>query len=238
MERRLQNRLPGLPQEGLKLLAAGTMLLDHVGYLLCADALWMRAAGRLAFPLYAFLLVEGFYHTGNYVKYLGRLLLCALLSELPYDLALWGGVTPEHQNVLVTLALGLLCLWLLEQARGLRRPALRVLGSAGAIWAASVMAEGVSSDYGALGIWYVALFYFTYDLPRWGFFPRAAGLALLSAAYMRSFQDLQLLSAGAAAVLLCYNGRRATGSRAVQTGFYLFYPVHLLVLWGICRFLK
>ena len=236
--KQLQNRFPGLPQEGLKLLAAGTMLLDHVGYLLCADALWMRAAGRLAFPLYAFLLVEGFYHTGNYVKYLGRLLLCALLSELPYDLALWGGVTPEHQNVLVTLALGLACLWFLDLARDLRQPALRVLGSAVAIWAASTMAQSVGSDYGALGVWYVALFYFTYDLPWWGAFPRAAGLALLSAAYMGSFQDLQLLSAGAAAVLLCYNGRQAARSRAVQMGFYLFYPAHLLALWGICHFLR
>ena len=229
----------GLPQEGLKLLAAGTMLLDHMGYLLFGNALWMRAVGRLAFPLYAFLLVEGFYHTRNFGRYLGRLLLCALLSELPFDLALWGRVSaPEHQNVLVTLFLALICLWFLDLARELKRPALRVLGSAAAILIASGLAEAIRSDYGALGIWFTALFYFTYGLPPWAIPLQGAALALLSAAYTGSFLDPELLSACAALPLALYDGRQLTRSPGVKWGFYLFYPVHLLLLWAISRVLR
>lgn len=237
--KRLRTASRGLPQEGLKLLAAGTMLLDHMGYLLFGNALWMRAVGRLAFPLYAFLLVEGFYHTHNFGRYLGRLLLCALLSELPFDLALWGRVSaPEHQNVLVTLFLALICLWFLDLARELKRPALRVLGSAAAILTASGLAEAVRSDYGALGIWFTALFYFTYGLPRWGCLLQGAALALLSAAYTRSFLDLELLSAGVALLLVFYDGRQLTRSPGVKWAFYLFYPAHLLLLWAICHALR
>ena len=92
----------------LKLIAVVTMLIDHIGYIFFPRVLWLRFIGRCAFPIYAFLLVQGYRHTHSVGKYLGRLALFSILSEVAFDLAFfrsfpyWG-----DQNVYFTLALGL-----------------------------------------------------------------------------------------------------------------------------------
>ena len=83
----------GISQEGLKLLACLTMLIDHIGALFFPQFQWMRIIGRLSFPLYCFLLSEGIHYTRNPMKYGLRLLLVAVLTELPYDLLFRGEFT-------------------------------------------------------------------------------------------------------------------------------------------------
>ncbi|MBQ5865712.1 MAG: hypothetical protein IIW56_03400 [Oscillospiraceae bacterium] len=100
-----------LPQEGLKLIACLTMLIDHFGHTIvpCLPVPYManlyyacRIIGRIAFPIYCFLLAEGMYHTRNPGKYIGRLAIGILLAEIPFDLLFEGGISWEYQSVMVT----------------------------------------------------------------------------------------------------------------------------------------
>ena len=84
-----KNRLD-LSALDLKLLAMAAMLVDHMGYLLFPTVMWMRYVGRLAFPIFAFQIAEGWYRTHNREKYTLRLLICAVVSEGPFDLAFSG----------------------------------------------------------------------------------------------------------------------------------------------------
>ena len=91
----------------LKMIAIISMLTDHVGCILFPDELIFRAIGRIAFPIFCFLVVEGFFHTRNTWNYLMRLCIFAILSEIPFDLAFFGKVFYlQKQNVFMTLALG------------------------------------------------------------------------------------------------------------------------------------
>lgn len=100
----------------LKLAACIFMLLDHIGY--CADIIWMRVIGRLAFPIFAFLIANGYRHTGNVRKYIMRLFLFALLSEPCFDRFSSGTwFCPDYQNVMWTLLFGLSCLIVRDELR-------------------------------------------------------------------------------------------------------------------------
>ena len=96
----------------LKLLAMAAMLVDHMGYLLFPTVMWMRYVGRLAFPIFAFQIAEGWYRTHDREKYTLRLLICAVVSEVPFDLAFSGTpVDAGYQNVLWTFFIAAAALW-------------------------------------------------------------------------------------------------------------------------------
>ncbi len=107
----------GPSRQTLRCVAAGTMFIDHIGVALFPGVLWLRCVGRLAFPIFAFFLAEGFRLTHSRKRYLQRLVLFALLAELPFDRMTgkqwvdWSG-----QNVLWTLALGLCAMACVQQA--------------------------------------------------------------------------------------------------------------------------
>ena len=217
-----------LPSEGLKLIACLTMLIDHMGVALY-PRIGLRIIGRIAFPIYCFLLAEGARHTGNPKKYALRLAIAMVLSELPFDLAVWGGITWEHQNVLVTLLLGFGALVTMGQ---LSSPVGKL--AAGIPFMALAWATGC--DYGTQGILMVMLFGFAGEY-QWNLGKTALGLALVSLA-RPSFPvqvlgisvPIELFSLMALVPISLYSGKKATNSKWVQWGFYLFYPVHLGIL--------
>lgn len=96
----------GLSQDALKLLACLTMLIDHIGAIFFPGLQWMRLIGRISFPLYAFLLSEGVYHTRNARQYALRLILILVITELPYDLLFRGELTWKKNSAMVTLFWG------------------------------------------------------------------------------------------------------------------------------------
>ena len=107
-----------LSAAALHILAMVLMLMDHLWATLLPAQDWLTCAGRLAFPIFAFMAVEGYFHTHSFRKYALRLALFAVLSEVPFDL-MYGGTWfyPVHQNVIWTLLLGLLGIHLMETVR-------------------------------------------------------------------------------------------------------------------------
>lgn len=248
----------GISQEGLKLIACLTMLIDHIGYELiyplyssisivrsadtaAADTLYniyylCRMIGRIAMPIFAFLLVEGFHHTRNRKKYVLRLALGALLSEIPYDLVISGRMFWQQQSVMVTLLLGILALMAMERCRSLAWKPVAMLPFA-------LLAEILMADYGWAGVVLVALFELSRDLYGRNLI-RTGGMIVLFH-YMSSYIlqignfsiPMQVLGVLSMLFIANYDGRKLTKSKAVQWGFYLFYPVHLLLLWAIGQML-
>ena len=113
-----EERRWGLNGFTLKWIAMLTMLIDHTGMVLFPQYRIFRIVGRLAFPIYCFLLVEGAVHTSNWKKYVSRLILFALISEIPFDLARSGQiVAADAQNVFFTLSFGLLAVIILKEQK-------------------------------------------------------------------------------------------------------------------------
>lgn len=229
-----QPRKCGLSQEGLKGLAACLMLIDHLSLCLFGNQPFLRAVGRLAFPIYAFLLAEGAEHTHSPSQYGQRLVLLALVSELPFDFMRTGRwMDWSRQNVMVTLALGLALIQCLQRARRLA-PAPQTLAAAVSILAFAWLAKAVRSDYGAFGVWLCAVFAETRD-SRSG--PALQGAAMVAGSYLRTpvflpGLPIPLGALGALALLPIglYHGQKRTSSLAVQAAFYAFYPLHMLLL--------
>ncbi|MEI3578668.1 MAG: TraX family protein [Acutalibacteraceae bacterium] len=201
----------------LKLLAMLAMTADHIGAVFFPEIPLLRWIGRLAMPVLCFFIGEGLRHTRSPRRYLLRLTGFALLSELPFDLAFYGGIEWGHQNVYFTLALGLLALWAI-QSRGMEGWLLALT--------AALAAELLGCDYGMYGVLLILL------LDR---FHRARSEQLAAAALLNlTFFGLrtQTLSLIALPLLWLYNGKRGRDDRRL---FYLYYPAHLCVL-GILRF--
>ena len=218
----------------LKLIAVCTMLVDHLGYTLFPWSLWLRCIGRIAFPIFCFLIAEGCVYTRSRKKYALRLLVFAVLSEIPFDLMSGGTVWyPYTQNVLWTLLAGALVCWLMDSALKKRTPSAFVLTGAVMV-AACCLLELVNTDYGGWGMLLVVMFYGVHRAPNSPAVKMAAqafGLAVFAVGVMNGrVITIELWALVALLPIWCYNGRRGYSNRAVQYGFYAFYPVHILIL--------
>lgn len=206
-----------LDAAGLRMAALFCMLLDHLWYTVLPGAEWMHGLGRLAFPIFAFQAAEGYARTGNLRRYLLRLGVLGLASEIPFNLMASGTVLdPARQNVIWTLLLGVLALRAAEQGRGWALAAAALAALAG---------ELLHADYGAVGVLTVCCFGLLRD-SRSG--QLAAMLALHGVLFWGSVQALAVL---ALVPIWLYNGR--PGSRWVRTVSYWFYPLHMLALWAL-----
>lgn len=248
----------------LKMIAVVSMLIDHSaatilermliyapeGQYPFIDSHWMgwynvyiflRIIGRFAFPLYCYLIVEGFLHTRSVAKYAGRLFLFALISEVPFDLAFNRSIWDmSYNNVFFTLFLGLAAIALIKlvndhmvwkggsRLKGGLFLLLRCVIDMAVIFVCMIAAEDVlCTDYGAAGVAAIVLMYLLRGYPKTSFV-----LAVLLLAAMCGVIE-------AAALLMVvpfafYNGTRG---RQVKYFFYVFYPAHLLILVGICALL-
>lgn len=217
----------------LKLIAICTMLIDHMGYTLFPGVMWLRCVGRVAFPIFCFLIAEGCVYTHDRKKYAARLLVFALLSEIPYNLMNSGMIwDPYDQNVLWTLLLGALVCWLMDWALKKCTPLSFVLTGA-VMLAAYWLLEIGNTDYGGWGMLLVAAFYGVHRAPSGAvvkMIAQAFGLAFFSIGVMGGYLSIELWSLAALVPIWLYNGQRGFSNKAVQYGFYAFYPVHILIL--------
>ncbi len=217
----------------LKLIAICTMLIDHMGYTLFPGVMWLRCVGRVAFPIFCFLIAEGCVYTHDRKKYALRLLVFALLSEIPYNLMNSGMIwDPYDQNVLWTLLLGALVCWLMDWALKKCTPLSFMLTGA-VMLAAYWLLEIGNTDYGGWGMLLVAAFYGVHRAPSGAvvkMIAQAFGLAFFSIGVMGGYLSIELWSLAALVPIWLYNGQRGFSNKAVQYGFYAFYPVHILIL--------
>ena len=221
-----------LPQEGLKFLACAIMLLDHIGATLIP---WgtLRIIGRLAFPIFCFLLAEGAHYTRNPRNYLLRLGIGAILSELPFDLALFGSWSWQHQSVMITLLLGAMALLAMKR---MTQPLLKIL----VLLLFACLADFMNTDYGGAGVLMIALFGLTRER-KYGWLVQLLGMYLIcrwiipggAVWFIGRYVFIEIFAILALIPIWLYSGKKSTSSRAVQWVFYLFYPVHLWILYLI-----
>lgn len=225
-----------IPQEGLKLIACLSMLIDHAAAIFNWGLRW-RAIGRLAFPIYCFLLVEGVYHTRDSKKYALRLAISAVISEIAFDFAFYGRCVWQSQNVMLTLLLGVLALETMKRCPSLLLKILAVIPFA-------VVADALNTDYRWYGVLMVALFGLAREFPgKWLLL--TAGMALLAARMTGATVmilgisvPLQMFTLLSLLPISLYSGEKLTRNKAAQWGFYLFYPVHMVLLrllWLVLR---
>ncbi len=209
----------GLSTFQLKWIAIVTMLIDHIGMVLFPGVTWLRAIGRLSFPIFCFVLVEGFYHTHDRRNYLIRLGLFALISEVPFDLARSGVfIDPERQNVFFTLFLGFAMLCGIREFKAAWEQVAVVLVNVS-------FAALFSVDYGAQGVLLI-LVYAVFRDYQW---PKLILGALWNFLFRVRTQYFGVFSMFPLAL---YNGEKG---RSMKWFFYIFYPAHLLLLVGIKR---
>lgn len=254
----------------LKWAAIVTMFLDHLGASLVYSLWWssagtgwgivyllLRQVGRLAFPIFCFLLVEGFWHTRSRGRYALRLGAFCLIAEIPFDIAFNnpanGWLELYSQNVFFTLLLGFLALWLWSALAGRLPRWMEYPSAVIALIPCCFGAERLSTDYGGFGVLLILALGVGRGLP-WRIIREEDGP---TAVWMAPDQKRRLLQAllGSLAVLwycwshqnwiecwavlgllltLFYNGERGSG---LKWFFYIFYPAHLLLLGLLNRLL-
>lgn len=220
----------------LKIIAVTTMFIDHMGFMLLDDFPPFRMIGRLAFPIFAFLLTEGYAKTSNKKRYLLRLGAFALISELFFDLALF--YTPKSvldngfrfsevygsQNIFFTLFIGLLAIMIYEYfvEKKIKEYALST------IIGALIVGSFLMVDYS----WYGIAMIFIFHLYKKGNKKLIIGLVLINGimafVVQNYFQSISLL---ALFPIFYYNGEKGYHNKLLQYGFYAFYPVHLFILF-------
>ncbi|MBS5521892.1 MAG: hypothetical protein KHX56_06430 [Clostridiales bacterium] len=214
-----------LSSNGLKLIAAVSMTVDHIGAALFPQALWLRCIGRLAFVLYAFLITEGYIYTRNVKWYMARLGLLAVLSEVPFDLLFHRSLFyPYAQNVFFTLFLGLLAIYLMDLLGSRLAPGMWFLCLI-PVGAACVAAGWLQCDYRYYGVLMIAVFFAC----KSRYIEMFLGVAVISMA----MNTIQLWGITAMLPISLYNGKKGKGSRLFTWLFYFYYPVHMLLIFGI-----
>lgn len=228
---------PELSGSTLKIIALVTMLIDHIGAVIVQRTMSMpgfdhefwsslywplRNIGRLAFPIFCFLLVEGFVHTSDIKKYVRRMLIFAVISEIPFNLGITGNLFDfNYQNVYWELILGmaaLICLKKIEEKNWSYE--LQVILKLAVIGVFAFGAEMLNLDYGMYGIISIVALYV---------FRQNKVSQLLAGAISFLWEQIAPL---AFLLIAFYNGKRG---RKIKYAFYVFYPAHLLILYMITR---
>lgn len=232
-----------LTSAALHVLAMVFMLLDHLWATVVPGNEWMTCLGRLAFPIFAFLLVEGFFHTRSRKRYALRLFVFALISEIPFNLMCSGRIFyPIHQNVLWTFLISIALMAWNERLQD-AAPWRRTLRWCVSFLAGLIVGLLTMVDYYGFGIATVLVFYYFrgntwyHRLGQllalyWIHGRMMGGLVykweLLGQLWVIPQQSFALLSL---VPIWLYRGKKGRTSKAFQYFCYAFYPVHMLILF-------
>ena len=207
----------------IKIIALTSMIIDHYGAIFQSGTDIYRIIGRIAFPIYCFLLVEGYYHTKDVKRYAKRLFIFALISEVPFDLAFYNKIGFVHQNIFFTLLIGLVAICFIDNKEGKYN-----FNKYFVMAAAGILSIILSVDYNIIGIIYILTFYFTRNYPKTKMVYFTA-LVMFFTNFMSS--ALQQFSLLALPIIYFYNGELGPKNKFLQILFYAAYPIHLLIFY-------
>ena len=227
----------------LHILAMICMLCDHLWGTIVPGNDWLTCIGRVCFPLYAFMIVEGYFHTSNLKKYVKRLFLFALLSEIPFNLVMGGYIFyPIHQNVLWTFLISLGLIYLNEKAKHKRKLWLRILTGIFTVMLGYLLGILTMVDYYHAGVLTVLAFYFFRGRTWWAYVGQFLCLYYINFELLGGYMyeillfgnTIWFIRQGLALLALVpiwlYKGNQGHHSKAWQYFCYAFYPLHLLIL--------
>lgn len=227
----------------IKILAMLFMLVDHVGYLLMGNMPIMRLFGRVSFPLFAFLLVNGYHHTTDRKKYLTRMFVMALISEVFYDLAFHRNILDLYgQNVFFTLTVGLLSFIATDKFKeivcnkinGIGQTLVIIIGEIGILGCFMIVNRFIRGDYSWYGIMVIYFLYLAYGTKIKNKFLMVFAIAFANFVNIilanGVFQAFSILSI---TFIMFFTEKKVSVPKPVKIGCYLFYPVHLFVIFLI-----
>ena len=228
----------------LHILAMVFMLCDHLWATVVPGNEWLTCIGRIAYPIFAFLIVEGYFHTKNLKQYVLRLLIFAALSEIPFNLMTGGSpINPLHQNVLWTFLIGIGLIRLIEWAKRKPHKILRwLLVFLGVIFGCLVAMLGMT-DYMHFGVLTMLVFYLFRGRRWWCFAGQLVCLWIINIEMMGGIVyplvlfgrewliHQQIFALLALIPIWLYHGKQGLYNKTVKYTYYAFYPVHLLILY-------
>ena len=235
----------------LHILAMTFMLMDHLWATLLPAQEWLTCVGRIAFPIFAFMAVEGYFHTHNLKKYLLRMLIFAVISEVPFDL-MYGGTWfyPVHQNVIWTLMMGLAGIHLMETVRKKKSTFVYILVSVIVVILGGLLGTLSMVDYYGIGVLTVFIFYFFRGRKWWCLLGQMLALYWVNVELLGGLMypirlfgmEFEICQQGLALLALLpiwlYRGRQGYHSKPFQYFCYAFYPVHMLVIVLVLNFIN
>lgn len=217
----------------IKIIAISAMVIDHIGLFFFPNLILLRVIGRLAFPLFAFLIANGAYHTHDINKYMQRIIIFALISQVPFTLANNQINTPFYLNVLFTLFLGLFAIKIIRRTENKRVWIVSVI-------ACSLLASILNTDYGAGGVLSVISFYLFFKNIKLMVLAQTMILILLptTAILFQSYFHLwhapfalyyfDALGLFSLFFIFSYNSKEGPKTKYL---FYVFYPLQYVVIF-------
>ena len=232
----------------LKIIAMILMLLDHLWGTIIPGNQWMTLIGRMAFPIFAFLIVEGFFHTSDLKKYMKRLFIFGLISEIPFNLIYTGSmIFPFHQNVMFTLLLGLLIINEIDKLKNNKEIKKKIIPILKIFLFLIISIIGFV-DYGVTGVLTIVVFYLFRGF-KLAWIGQLISLILLYIVFFEGqsvilnifnyeyFLPLQSIGVLSLIFIWLYNGEKGKNNKLIKYLFYSFYPVHMLVIYLIYYFI-
>lgn len=238
-----QNARFGISSFTLHVLAMALMLCDHIWATLLPAEEWLTCIGRIAYPIFAFMIAEGYRHTHDLRRYMLRILLWACLTEIPFNIMYGGSVFyPYHQNVLWTFLESLLVIFLIEKCRKRFKKVTAAILSAGIILLGFILGFATMVDYYGVGILMVLTFYFFRGRTWKSRLAQLICLYILNIKLLGGYcyiisifgHEIEFAQQGFALIALIpiwlYNGRQGFHNKLFQWACYAFYPVHMIIL--------
>ena len=245
------NKKPKLETTSMSLhiMAMIFMLFDHLWGTIVPGNDWMTCIGRLSFPIFAFMIVEGYFHTKNLKKYVLRLLVFAIISEIPFNLAMSSRiVNPMHQNVLWSFLISIGLIYWNEKAKATQKIWKQIVVGCISVILGYILGIVTMVDYYHAGILTVLAFYFFRQKKWWSYLGQFVCLWYINTEILGGFgyeiplfgKTIFIHRQGFALLALIpiwlYRGKQGYHSKILQYVYYAFYPVHLLIL-GLIKIL-